>query len=152
MANTYSQIYVHVIFAVQARESLIKKDFKEEIHKYITGIVHNRGQKLIAVNSMPDHLHLLLGMKPDIALSDLVRDIKAISAGFINEKKWFRGKFNWQEGFGAFSYSHSQLGKVIRYIQLQEQHHKKLRFRDEYMQLLKKFDVDFDEMHIQVTH
>jgi putative transposase len=147
MANTYSQIYVHVIFAVQARECLLKKHFKEDVHKYITGIIHHRGQKLIAINSMPDHIHLLIGLKPDVALSDLVRDVKAISAKFINEKKWFRGRFRWQEGFAAFSYSHSQVGRVVRYIQNQEIHHAK-NFRDEYLQLLRKFQVEFDHRYI----
>jgi putative transposase len=148
MANTYSQIYVHVVFAVQARECLLKPHIKEDIHKYITGVVHKRGQKLIAINSMPDHVHLLVGLKPDLALSDLVRDIKAVSAKLINEKRWMKGRFNWQEGFGAFSYSHSQLDRVISYIQNQDQHHAKLNFRDEYLRLLKKFQVNFDSRYI----
>ena len=148
MANTYSQIYVHVIFAVQARECLLKRHFRETVHKYITGIIHQRGQKLIAINSMPDHIHLLVGLKPDVALSNLVRDIKAISAKFINGKKWFRGKFSWQEGFAAFSYSHSQLDRVVRYIQNQEIHHAKMNFRDEYLQLLRKFNVEYDDRYI----
>jgi len=148
MANTYSQIYVHIIFAVKARECLLKKHFKEDVHKYITGIINQRGQKLIAINSMPDHIHLLVGLKPDVALSDLVRDIKAISAKFINEKKWFSGRFSWQEGFAAFSYSHSQVDRVIRYIQNQETHHAKMNFRDEYLQLLRKFNIEFDHRYI----
>lgn len=148
MANTYSQIYVHVIFAVQARECLLKKHFRETVHKYITGIIHQRGQKLIAINSMPDHIHLLVGLNPDVALSDLIRDVKAISAKFINEKKWYRGRFNWQEGFAAFSYSHSQLDRVVRYIQNQETHHAKMNFRDEFLQLLRKFHIEYDERYI----
>src|SRR5258706_5016550 len=113
MANTYTQIYIQVVFAVQGRESLIAPSHKEEIYKYLTGIVRQQGQKLIALNGMPDHLHLLIGLKPDMALSDLVRDVKASSSKFINEQGWFRGKFHWQEGFGAFSYGHSQLTSVI---------------------------------------
>ncbi|MDZ7355736.1 MAG: IS200/IS605 family transposase, partial [candidate division KSB1 bacterium] len=137
MANTYTQIYIHVVFAVQGRQNLLQPEHKEELHKYITGIVRNRGQKLIAINSMPDHVHLLIGLKPSIALSDLVRDIKAASSGFINEKKWVRGRFNWQEGFGAFSYSHSQVDRVVKYINTQEQHHTRKSFKAEYLELLK---------------
>ena len=148
MANTYTQIYIQVVFAVSGRQNLISKDRKEEIHKYITGIVRNNSQKLIAINSMPDHVHMLIGLKPDIALSDLVRDVKAGGSNFINERRWVRGKFSWQEGFGAFSYSHSQLGAVIRYIQNQEQHHRKRSFKDEYLEMLKKFNVVFDSKYI----
>jgi putative transposase len=110
VANTYTQIYIQVVFAVEWRQSLIKAENKEEIHKYITGIVRNDGQKLIEINSMPDHAHILIGLKPDIALSVLVRDIKANSSKFINEQGWVRGRFNWQEGFGAFSYSQFAIG------------------------------------------
>ncbi|MDZ7313175.1 MAG: transposase, partial [candidate division KSB1 bacterium] len=105
-------------------------------------------QKLIAINSMPDHVHLLIGLKPNIALSDLVRDIKAASSGFINEKKWVRGRFNWQEGFGAFSYSHSQVDRVVKYINDQEQHHTRKSFKAEYLELLKKFGIEYDEKYV----
>ncbi|MDZ7269870.1 MAG: IS200/IS605 family transposase [candidate division KSB1 bacterium] len=148
MANTYTQIYIHVVFAVQGRQNLLQPEHKEELHKYITGIVRNRGQKLIAINSMPDHVHLLIGLKPSIALSDLVRDIKAASSGFINEKKWVRGRFNWQEGFGAFSYSHSQVDRVVKYINTQEQHHTRKSFKAEYLELLKKFEIEYDEKYV----
>ncbi len=148
MANTYSQIYIHVVFAVQSRRGLIRPEFKDELQKYMTGIVTNNGQKLIAINNMPDHFHILVGLQPDMALSDLVRDIKAGSSGFINDKRWVRGKFAWQEGFGAFSYSHSQLTSVIRYIRNQEQHHQRKSFREEYLEFLKKFDVPYDERYI----
>jgi REP element-mobilizing transposase RayT len=114
MANTYTQIYLHVVFAVEGRQSLIKPEHNDELQKYITGIVSGQKQKLIAINNMPDHLHLLVGLRPDAALSDLVRDIKANSSRFIREKNWVPGRFSWQEGFGAFSYSHSQLGTVVR--------------------------------------
>ncbi len=148
MANTYTQIYIHVVFAVQARQSLIPKEHKEELHKYITGIVQNKKQKLIAINSMPDHAHVFIGMKPSIALSDLIRDVKNNSSMFINEKKWVRGKFNWQEGFGAFSYGHSQIDAVVKYIQNQEKHHAKKSFKEEYLDMLKKFNVEYDEKYL----
>ncbi len=148
MANTYSQIYIHVVFAVQGRQNLIPKEHKEELHKYITGIVKNKGQKLIAINSMPDHVHIFIGMKPSIALSDLVGDIKASSSAFINTKKWIREKFNWQEGFGAFSYGHSQIDAVVKYIQDQEKHHAKKTFKEEYLDMLKKFNVAYDEKYL----
>ena len=148
MANTYSQIYIHIVFAVESRVAVLPSDHKEELHKFITGIIKNRGQKLIAINSMPDHVQILFGQKPDIALSDLVRDIKAGSSKFINENRWIAGRFNWQEGFGAFSYSHSQLQDVTRYIKNQERHHLKKAFRDEYVEMLKKFKVDYDERYI----
>jgi len=150
MANTYTQIYIHVIFAVQGRQNLILKEHKEELHKYITGIIRNQKQKLIVINSMPDHVHILIGLKPNIAVSDLVRDLKTNSSVFINEKKWRRGKFNWQEGFGAFSYGQSQLDVVIKYIQNQEEHHAKKTFQEEYSDMLKKFNVEYDEKYVFV--
>lgn len=148
MANTYTQIYLHVVFAVQGRQNLIRREHKEELHKYITGIVTGRGQKLIVINSMPDHVHILLGLKPDISLSDLVGDIKTGSTNHINRNRWVAGRFCWQEGFGAFSYSHSQLNAVVRYIQNQEQHHAKRTFREEYKTMLEKFKVRYDERYI----
>ncbi len=148
MANTYTQIYIQVVFAVQGRLNLIKKDNKKELHKYITGIVRNKKQKLIAINSMSDHIHIFLGMKPSIALSDLVRDIKNNSSTFINEKKWVRGKFSWQEGFGVFSYGHSQMDTVVRYIQSQEEHHARKTFKEEYLELLKRFHVEYDQKYL----
>jgi putative transposase len=133
---------------VQGRESLIDSRDQEEIYKYITGIMRNNDQKLIAVNGVSDHIHLLIGLKPDIALSDLVRDIKASSSKFINDKKWVRGKFRWQEGFGAFSYGHSQLDTVVRYIQKQQQHHESRAFKSEYFALLRKFDIAFQDKYV----
>lgn len=148
MANTYTQIYLHVVFAVKGRDNLISKNWKDELYKYITGIVTNEGQKLIAINGMPDHIHILIGLKPDKSLSDLVRDIKANSSRFINDKKWINGKFEWQAGFGAFSYSHSQLTNVINYIQNQEEHHKKKTFKEEYIEFLTAFNVDYKNEYI----
>jgi putative transposase len=135
MANTYSQIYIQVVFAVQGRQCLIQPAFKEEVYKYMTGIVTKQEQKMLQINGVADHVHLLIGLKPSIALSDLVRDIKAGSSKFINEQGWMRGKFHWQEGFGAFSYGHSQLDTVIRYIQDQEIHHQQKSFKNEYLGL-----------------
>jgi REP element-mobilizing transposase RayT len=148
MANTYTQIYIQIVFAVQGRQSLIQAERNDELQKYITGIVTNQGQKLIAINNMPDHMHILIGQKPTMALSDLVRDIKAGSSGFINERRWVAGRFSWQEGFGAFSYGHSQLGAVIRYIQNQQQHHRRRSFAEEYEQLLERFNIPHDERYV----
>jgi putative transposase len=148
MANTFSQIYIQTVFAVNGRLSLIRPEFKEEIYKYITGIVRNQGQKLIAINGMPDHVHILIGLKPSMALANLVREIKADSSNFVNEKRFVRGKFSWQEGYGAFSYGHSQLDTIIRYIQNQEQHHKRSSFKNEYLTLLRKFDIAFEEKYV----
>ena len=148
MANTYTQIYIQVVFALRARQCLIAKAFKEELYKYIAGIIEGENQKLIAINGMSDHLHILIGLKPTMALSDLVGEIKASSSNFINNKRWVRGKFSWQEGFGGFSYSYSQLGAVARYIENQEAHHAKRSFKEEYMELLRKFNVEHDERYV----
>jgi REP element-mobilizing transposase RayT len=148
MAHTFTQIYIQAVFAVAVRQSLIRPDFKEELQKYITGIVRKKGQKLIEINSMPDHTHMLIGLKPSISLSDLIRDVKSDSTEFIKRKGWIRGRFNWQEGFGAFSYSHSQLDSVIRYIRNQEKHHAKRSFRNEYLTLLKKFDIAYEPKYV----
>jgi len=148
MANTFTQIYIHIVFAVQGRQNLIKKEHKEDLHKYIAGIIRNKKQKLYAINSMPDHMHIFISMRPNTPVSDLVRDIKNNSSKFINTKKWVRGKFNWQEGYGAFSYGHSQIDAVVKYIQNQEKHHAKQTFKDEYLGLLKKFNIDYDERYV----
>lgn len=148
MANTYTQIYIHIVFTVEGRQNLIRKEYKEELHKYITGIVKNKGQKVIAIDGTSDHVHILIGVKPNIALSDLVRDVKANSSKFISDKKWVMGRFNWQEGFGAFSYSHSQLDTVANYIKNQEEHHSRKSFREEYLEMLRKFDVEYDARYL----
>ncbi len=148
MPNTFTQIYIQIVFAVDGRQNLIHRDFKEELHKYITGIVTNKKQKLIEIDAMPDHTHILIGLKPDISLSDLVRDIKANSSRFINYKKIVKGKFNWQIGFGAFSYSHSQLGNVVKYIQDQENHHRKRTFKEEYLEFLKKYEIEYNDKYL----
>ena len=148
MANTYSQIYIQIVFAVEGRQNLIDPIHNDDLQKYITGIVTRQNQKLIVINNMPDHVHLLIGQRPDSALSELVGDIKSGSTNFINRHRWVIGRFNWQEGFGAFSYSRSQLDTVIRYIHNQQKHHKKRSFRDEYVSLLDKFEVPYDERYI----
>ncbi|MDB6065057.1 MAG: transposase [Pedosphaera sp.] len=148
MANTYSQIYIQVVFAVEARQCLITPDRKDELSRYMAGTIFKQGQKPLAIHCMPDHTHVLIGLKPDMALSDLVSAIKTGSTNHINKKRWMLGRFSWQEGFGAFSYSHSQLGTVIRYIQNQEKHHARKTFREEYLQLLDKFKVDHDDRYV----
>lgn len=144
MANTYSQIYIQIVFAVQNRDALIDYSWEDELYKYITGIVQNKEQKLISINGMPDHIHILIGMRPTCNLSDLVREIKKSSNTFINDKQFSKFSFKWQEGFGAFAYSHSQLGNVVSYIQNQKQHHQKISFKDEYLEFLEKFEIEFD--------
>jgi REP element-mobilizing transposase RayT len=148
VANTYSQIYIQVVFAVEARQHLIQKECKEELHKFITGIVRERSQKLLAIHCMPDHTHLLVGLKPNMPFSELVQEVKNGSSNFINRKQWVLGRFSWQEGFGAFSYGHSQISSVIRYINNQERHHARRTFHEEYIRLLKKFEVEHDERFV----
>jgi putative transposase len=148
MPNTYSQVYIQIVFAVGGRQNLIPKKHREELHKYITGIVQKRENKMLGVFCMPDHVHLLTGLKPSMSISNLARDIKAGSSNFINEKDWVKGKCNWQEGFGAFSYSRSQIDTVIKYILNQEEHHRKKTFREEYFELLKEFEIEFNEKYL----
>ncbi len=148
MANTFSQIYIQTVFAVSGRLSLITQDFNEELYKYITSIVRKQDQKLISINGMADHLHILIGLRPAMALADLVRDIKSDSSEWINKKRLARGKFGWQEGYGAFSYGHSQLDTIVRYIQNQEKHHHRRSFKDEYLTLLRKFQIEFKERYV----
>lgn len=148
MANTYSQIYIHVVFAVKGRASLISPNWKEDLYKYITGIVSARSQKLLIINGMPDHLHLLIGAKPDCCLSDLVRDIKAGSSKFIHDSGKVQGRFEWQKGFGAFSVSTSQLDVLFRYIRNQEEHHKKKTFLQEYKETLERHHIDFNSNYL----
>ena len=148
MANTYTQMYVQIVFAVQYRENLIAEAWRDEIEKYMCGIVTNEKSKPLAVYCNPDHTHILVGLHPTVAVSDLARDIKANSSKFINEKHWIRGKFNWQEGYGAFTYAKSQLDTVVKYILNQPQHHRKQTFKDEYLTTLNNFDVEYDEQYL----
>lgn len=138
MANTYSQIYIQFVFAVKGRQSFIKESFREELQMYISGIISSKKQKLYAIYCMPDHTHIFISLKPDIAPSDLMRDVKANSSSFIKEKGWVNS-FEWQEGFGAFSYSKSHAQKVVNYVLNQPEHHRKRTFRQEYLELLKNF-------------
>lgn len=145
MANTFSQIYLQFVFAVKHRQRLIPGAHKEELHKYITGLVQNRKAKMLAINCMPDHIHLFVGFQPSVLISDFVKEIKVESNEFINGKSWTRGKFEWQDGYGVFSYAHSQLDAVIKYVLNQEMHHQRATFRQEYLKLLEKFDLQFEE-------
>lgn len=148
MADTYTQIYIHIVFAVQNRKALIKPEWEEELYKYITGIIQNKGQKMLAINGTHNHIHFLIGMKPTCCLSDLVREVKKASNAFINERKLTPYNFRWQEGFGAFSYSRSQLTNVIQYIANQKVHHNKDTFQEEYLAFLNSFDVDFKDEYL----
>jgi REP element-mobilizing transposase RayT len=148
MPNTYSQIYIQIVFAVKGRQNLIHESFRIELEKYITGIVTNKYQKLLAIYCNPDHTHILVGLKPTISISDLVRDIKANSSKFISDNNLVNGKFNWQDGFGAFSYSKSQLDNVVKYILNQAEHHKQKTFKAEYLDFLQKFEIEYDEKYL----
>ncbi len=146
--STFSQIYIQVVFAVKGRNSLIMPDWEEELFKYITGIVQNKNQKMLAINGTKNHIHFLIGMKPSCCLSDLAREIKKSSNAFIKNKGFTKFKFDWQEGYGAFSYSHSALNSVIGYIQNQKEHHRTKSFKEEYIDFLKKFKVEYKEEYL----
>ena len=148
MANTYTQVHIHTVFAVQNRMSLISDNWEERLYQYITGIIQNHHHKLLVINGMPDHIHILIGLRPAQSISDLMQDIKADSSRWINENKFTFGRFNWQEGFGAFSYSKSQLSSVARYIENQKKHHLKKTFIDEYSKILIDFGIAYDERYI----
>ena len=145
MASTYSRLYIQIVFAVKARAQLLKKPWREDVFKYMTGIIKANNQKSIIVNGVEDHVHIFVGLKPTMRISDLVRDIKNNSSNFINKNKFTNHKFCWQEGYGAFSYAHSQIENVYNYIANQEQHHNQVTFKDEYLDFLKTFDIDYDE-------
>ncbi len=145
MAGTFSQIYIQVVFAVKGRANLIKPEWEEPLYKYITGILRNSQQKMLAINGMPDHIHFFFGMKPSCCLSDLVRETKKSSTDFIKDNRFTGGGFNWQEGYGAFSYSQSQIDQVVKYVMNQKNHHKKKSFKEEYMNLLDKFKIKYEE-------
>jgi putative transposase len=148
MPGTFSQIYIQVVFAVKGRQSLISPEWEERLYQYITGIVRKKEQKMLAINGMPDHIHFFIGMRPSCCLSDLVREIKKSSNDFINENKLSKHKFYWQESFGGFSYSHSHIDNVIKYIMNQKEHHLKTTFREEYIDFLKKFEIEYDEKYL----
>lgn len=148
MPGTFSQIYIQTVFAVRNRVCLIGSNWEEELFKYITGIIQNKGQKMLQINGMADHIHFLIGMKPSCCLSDLVREVKKSSTDFVNENSFTKSKFQWQEGFGAFSYSHSSLDNVIGYIQLQKEHHRDITFREENISLLNSFHIEFKDDYL----
>lgn len=146
--GTFTQLYVHLVFAPKYRERLLIKEIRPEVFSYMSGIITNRKHKSIIINGMADHMHILLGLNPDDKISDLVACLKRESSSFINQKNWFRGKFHWQDGYGGFSYGRSQLDKIYNYIKNQELHHEKRTFREEYLELLKKFEIEFEEKYL----
>ncbi len=148
MANTYTQIYVQIVFAVQGRQNLITKAYREKLEKYICGIVSNKKSKPLAIFCNPDHTHILIGLHPSFSISDMAGTIKSNSSKWINDNKYVMGKFNWQEGFGAFTYSKSQIDTVVKYILNEEEHHKKKSFKDEYLDFLRKFEIDYNEKYL----
>ena len=148
MANTYSRMYVQIVFSTLNRDPLLNENYRREVFKYISGIVNKMGMKSLAVNGVADHVHIFCGFKPTIRISDSVRDIKRFSTEFIREKKFINQKFHWQEGYGAFTYSASQLDDVIKYILNQEEHHKKKSFKEEYFEFLDKFQIEYDKKYV----
>lgn len=148
MANTYTQIHIQTVFAVKYREGLIRKEWKDELYKYITGIIQNYDHKVIQINGVEDHIHILFGLRPKQSLSSLMQVVKEDSSKWIKKRGFVKGQFSWQAGYGAFSYSKSEVSRVAGYIQNQEEHHRKQTFREEYLELLRSFDIDFDERFI----
>jgi len=147
MANTYTQLHIQLVFAVKYRAALIQKQWQPRLHQYITGILQQNQHKMLQINSMPDHIHILIGMRPTQSISSLVQNVKTESSKWIKDNKFCKA-FAWQEGFGAFSYSKSHVGRVIRYIQNQEVHHKKETFLNEYRKMLKAFEIEYDDGYI----
>jgi putative transposase len=148
MANTFSQIYIQFVFAVKYREALIQKEWKEKLHQFITGIIQANHHKMLQINSMPDHIHIFIGMRPTQSISSLIQNVKTESSRWVKQKDFCKRSFAWQEGYGAFSYSKSHVPDVIRYIQNQEVHHKKQLFLEEYKKLLNVFQIEYDEQYI----
>jgi REP element-mobilizing transposase RayT len=148
MGDTYVQAYFHLVFAVKNRKALIRKSWKDDLEKYITGIVQNNGHKLIAIGSMPDHIHIFIGYNLNQKIPTLVEEIKTSSDHFIKENRFTNYKFNWQKGYGAFTHSHSQLDTVVKYIMNQEKHHHKKTFSEEYIEMLKNFQVAYKNEYL----
>jgi REP element-mobilizing transposase RayT len=148
MPNTYSQIYLQIVFAVQGRQNIIRPDIEERINKYITGTIKKKNHKLLIINGMPDHIHIFVGFDPNDRISDFVKEIKRCSTNFINGNQLVHGHFSWQKGFGVFSYSRSQIGTVCKYIEQQEEHHRIRTFREEYEEMLKRFNVEYNKEYI----
>lgn len=148
MGDTYTQLYIQLVFAVKARKCFIQNAWEEELYKYITAVVQNDRHKMLAINGMPDHIHIFLGLNPAIAISDLVKDIKRASNNWINDERLIKAKFEWQAGYGAFSYGKSQIDRVCKYIQNQKEHHSRLSFKSEYEGLLKLFEIAFKDEYL----
>lgn len=152
MANTFTQIYIHLVFATKNRNALIHESFEDELHKYITGTVQAKGNKLLAINGMPDHIHIFIGLSPNVSISDLVREIKKASTNWINQSGVCQSKFEWQSGFGAFTYSASHIDNVVRYILNQKEHHRKQNFKSEYLKLLELYNIEYTENYLFNFH
>lgn len=148
MAGTYTQIYLQFVIVVNGRQNLLAKPWRQDVFKYISGIITNKGRKAIIVNGVGNHVHIFVGLKPSMRISDLIRDIKNNTSNYVNKKKWVTGKFSWQEGYGVFSYTYSHIDKVYNYILSQEEHHKKYTFKEEYTKYLKDFQVEHDEKYL----
>ncbi len=148
MPNTFTQLYIQFVFAVKRRESFIQTQWKDELYKYITGIVQNKKSKMLAINGMSDHIHIFIGYKPSISIPDLIKDIKLASGLWINNNRYTKQKFNWQEGYGAFSYSLEHVDRVCKYIQNQESHHQKKTFKEEYIDFLKEFKIEYEDKYL----
>ena len=148
MANTYTQSYFHLVFAVKYRQALIKKEWKDELEMYITGIIQNQGHKLLAIGTVPDHIHIFLGYNVNQRIPDLVEAIKTSSNAWIKQRQYTRSKFAWQRGYGAFTHSQSQIDRVIKYVKNQEQHHRKKTFRNEYLGILKEYNIEFNDRYL----
>lgn len=148
MPNTYTQIHIQFVFAVKYRAALIGAEWEDNLQKYITGIFQNNNHKMIQINNMPDHIHILVGIRPHQSISSLIQNVKTESSKWINDKGLSKSKFSWQEGYGAFSYSKSDLPNVIQYIHNQKEHHKKESFLSEYAKFLKDFEIEFEDKYI----
>jgi len=148
MPNTYTQLHIHCVFAVKFRKAVIDVTWEDRLHKYITGIIQNNNHKMLAINSASDHLHMFVGLNPNQSISEMMRLVKGDSSEFINKEKFTKSKFSWQSGYGAFSNSHSQIDGVVKYIYNQKQHHQKRTFREEYFQMLKDYEVEYDARYI----
>jgi len=148
MSNTYTQLYIHIVFAVKYRLALINPRWEERLHKYMIGIIDNNGHRVLAINSAYDHIHILIGLNPHQSISELLKDLKGDSSKFINRQKLTTRRFRWQEGYGAFSHSRSQVDHVVRYILNQKEKHNRQSFVKEYQEILRHFDIDFDQRYI----
>lgn len=148
MGNTFSQVYLHIVFGVKFREALIRPHWKNELCKYITAIVRNEGHRLLSINGTEDHLHILIGFVPKGSISELVKQIKGYSSKWINENRFCPRRFRWQEGYGVFSYNQSHISRIINYIENQETHHAKRSFREEFVGFLDLYRIEYQENYL----